>query len=62
MTDNELKPCPFCGGIAELRSFGVNTLKEYWVSCYEHTCKINPQTGCYKTAEEAIAAWNRRAE
>lgn len=56
---DELKPCPFCGGKAKIRS------EKYWqpnvrrnVICTN--CFAN--TGWYKTEDEAIEAWNRRAE
>jgi hypothetical protein len=51
-TAQSLKPCPFCGGEAELRENG------YQVHC---------ATGCTANvnddyAPEAIAAWNTRSE
>lgn len=54
MTVPELKPCPFCGGPAELirPHDGART----YVMCVLHFC-----SGPQKTAEHAIAAWNRRA-
>lgn len=49
-----LKPCPLCGGEAELtRSASTDTPR---VFC--KVCRCN--TGGYKTEEEAIAAWNKR--
>lgn len=52
MTNEELKPCPFCGGEAEL-------FQEYgWaVSCT--SCCV--KTLKYRIREKAIKAWNRRA-
>lgn len=57
MTD--LKPCPFCGGEAEMKyevspAFG----DIYYVQC---EC-LRAQTQLYQTESEAIAAWNARAE
>ena len=58
----ELKPCPFCGGKA--------FLSEYLYSCEPGRCTTQfvEFNGChtttyeYNTEEEAIEAWNRRAE
>ena len=50
---DELKPCPFCGGEAVL---GMD-FDWFYVYC------INCQAQIEKTyKEEAIEAWNRRAE
>lgn len=51
----ELKPCPFCGGEAELidKYEGV-----FWIICKGCLC----ESGFVKTKEEAINAWNRRAD
>ena len=52
----ELKPCPFCGGEAEIEMDDC-WYWNYHVFCQE--CKIG--TDYYNTADEAIEAWNRRA-
>jgi len=57
----KLLPCPFCGGEADIEEISGNpfTNESYtWaVGCKD--CNI----GWYKeTKEDAIAAWNRRAE
>ena len=49
----ELKPCPFCGGEAEL--FGTTESGIFYVECLN--CDVN---GNFDMPEEAIAAWNRR--
>lgn len=56
---NELKPCPFCGGKAEIGANeyydGANTFFVYCTKCkMQMNTKID--TG------EAISAWNNRAE
>lgn len=54
---NELKPCPFCGGKAELYASKVaDGLR--WVTCTECYASGEP---CDDT-ESAIRAWNRRAK
>lgn len=56
MNDNELKPCPFCGGEAKLHKVGeINP--EYCVEC--SICKSGTATDC-KTENEAISLWQAR--
>ena len=56
----ELKPCPFCGGEAQLRVFGWIDHKEHYgircLSCLAQTMDY------YNTEEDAIEAWNTRWE
>lgn len=52
---NELKPCPFCGGEAELTGFDA---PEVWVWC--PNCKAS--TDAHTCKGGAIEAWNTRAE
>lgn len=63
----ELLPCPFCGGEAEVKKvYGVN---KHYVICsnskvlFEDHCVL---TGVgarvYDSKDAAIAAWNRRAK
>lgn len=56
----ELKPCPFCGGKAEIKSSADN---DFWVECaLEHRfCQVIPKTWSYETEQEAVEAWNKRA-
>ena len=56
----ELKPCPFCGGEAELLCAPpASGLKSKWlVICKNHCANQYP----HESAEKAIEAWNRRAE
>ena len=51
---DELKPCPFCGGKAEIIS-GVGF---FCVSC-SFCCG---ETNLYNTKQDAIYAWNKRAQ
>lgn len=52
---DELKSCPFCGGLAHAVSTETDAKKQYYVTCGcgMHTCK-------YDTPEEAVLSWNRR--
>lgn len=59
---NELKPCPFCGGKAELceHKFRSDTTKSS--SLYGIKCKrcIAQSFQFYLSEAEAIDGWNRR--
>lgn len=53
-SDIELKPCPFCGGVAEF-VLGEQYSND-WIQC--SSCGV--ETPCFDTPEEAAEAWNRR--
>lgn len=53
---NELKPCPFCGGEAEVRRY-QNVFSA--VCCDEDCAAYN---GLYRSEAEAALHWNTRAE
>lgn len=53
---SDLKPCPFCGGEAEL--WRANGERTAWVACMGR-CSILVSKE-HKTDAEAIAAWNTR--
>ena len=63
---NELKPCPFCGGEAKIMTH-ESYVPESWrslVGVYGVVC-TSCRAGGYQfwdTEEQAIAAWNRRAD
>lgn len=55
----ELKPCPFCGGEAEIVDIDPTphyVAETHWVACKE--CKAS--TNYSKNRDKAIEAWNRR--
>ena len=52
----DLKPCPFCGGIAEMLKIDVN---EYFVMCTNASCGV-AQALSWKSKKTATTKWNRR--
>ncbi|MCK5610278.1 Lar family restriction alleviation protein [Candidatus Pacearchaeota archaeon] len=59
----KLKPCPFCGGEAELSPFGFGPVNEPSVLSGMMACCKNEKCSCTimgDTEAEAIAAWNHR--
>ncbi len=55
----ELKPCPLCGGRAEIwRAHPEGPKRKAWIACVDRCLVLTRE---YDTTEEAIAAWNRRA-
>jgi len=58
MSDEKLKPCPFCGGEAAVKS---RTAYDYVIMCRD--CYVNDESNNWsQTKEEAIDAWNRRVK
>ena len=53
---DDLKPCPFCGGIAEL----IENVDEDYFFVWCQTCEAET-LGCEKK-DDAVRAWNRRVE
>ena len=60
---DELKPCPFCGGEAEIETFYPSSpmrllgWKYAYVECQVCGCRSGVKIG----VDEAIETWNRRA-
>ena len=57
----ELKPCPFCGSkeVKVIEHKYYHSLNSYGVKCFG--CKTESYQ-FFDTKNEAIEAWNRRAE
>ena len=60
----ELKPCPFCGGEAELSGGCFDGESTSYVMCKKCASQgefffVSPK---YASAEKAIKAWNRRVK
>ena len=58
MSEIKLKPCPFCGGEAELGTFSTNSDDKFLVEC--SNCGV--ATLLYYDTEKATEAWNRRPD
>jgi len=56
----DLLPCPFCGGDCSCNPFGGSISEPFTFFVICHKC--GAQTRRYGTAEQAIAAWNTRAD
>ena len=51
--NEKLKPCPFCGGEAELRIYSAELQFVQCVSCLASST-------AFHTGDEAVTAWNKR--
>ena len=60
MPEIKLKPCPFCGGEAEMFSWQAHINDEYHLNLVCTTCGAGFQDVSSK--EDALKAWNRRAD
>ena len=68
----KLRKCPFCGGEAKIEirfeSFPMDgCCKDWLIRCTKCSCSIRLAADSYygrkfNSEEEAIAAWNRRAD
>lgn len=63
MSEPKLKPCPFCGGKAEVSSPRYREMGPFWVECKrENNCFVRPKTTYFDEKIEAICAWNIRRD
>ena len=65
MPSPELKPCPFCGGPAEIGTYSIDGYTTAWTgTCKDNQCNGYCIADYFRSAHslrEAVAAWNRRA-
>jgi Lar family restriction alleviation protein len=59
----KLKPCSFCGSIKSVVLIETTEFvdKLYQVGCDAMKCGCGATSGLWDSEDEAIAAWNRRA-
>lgn len=64
MNETKLKPCPFCGGIAEIKHDFYDNDQHSYVRCRGCRCKISDVqiSTEYSSDEKAAERWNRRVD
>ena len=63
MSDEILKPCPFCGAEATIDAYQLSKGEKYDIFCTNKNCFIKPSLDKYVLdKEEAIRRWNTRSE
>ena len=65
MSENNLKPCPFCGGKVNLEEFDDEAYMITCDNCHSATSfgiVFEDGTAGDATKEETVTAWNRRAD
>lgn len=58
---DKLKPCPFCGGEAELVLSLSSSGMVYSIECNKKECPLS-RTKWFNKKEKAVEMWNRRVE
>lgn len=59
--NEDIKPCPFCGGKPDLYTVPLKTKYEGYHNYTKAQCKTcKAQTNVYYFENDAIEAWNRR--
>jgi len=56
----ELKPCPFCGGYADIQTERSGEWWYFTVCCHTEDCRGSSNDCTYFKERDAIAAWNTR--
>ena len=63
MAEIKLKPCPFCGGEAQMMErLRSQASKVYYALCMSRKCPVNPYTDEFKSISDAAYWWNKRAD
>lgn len=60
--NEELKPCPFCGGQASIHEKTEYIYTVYRVACGNTMCGCKPSTPFSQKKVNAISKWNTRAD
>lgn len=58
MMAEKLKPCPFCGGEAEIKRYTFCRTDSFYVGCSR--CNVTQTANVYFSEKESIEAWNTR--
>ena len=58
MSEQQLRTCPFCGGVATSRQRNKDDATFYYIICTR--CKTS--SGAYEYLEDAVNAWNIRID
>lgn len=58
--EEQLKPCPFCGGKARLMAWDIDLETYYFVNCRK--CEVKPCTARHTNIKYAVKAWNKRGK
>ena len=66
MTNNDLKPCPFCGKTISVRikvypNKDISEIEQYAIVCDHMRGGCGSESGHYDDPNNAIKYWNRRA-
>jgi hypothetical protein len=63
MSEPTLKPCPWCGGPAEIipRDDEQEMIEKFFVACRGIECEIWPESNLCEDEQTAADVWNRRA-
>ena len=58
-SEEELKPCPFCGKKAKMERSPIS--RKWFAYCTNKRCGVKPSTFMYVKREAAKVAWNKRS-
>lgn len=58
--EEQLKPCPFCGGKPKIQTW-VTDLETYYIA-WCRKCEVSPCTARHTNIKYAVKAWNKRGK